>query len=263
MRRWIRNIWRNVLLRIFAIITVIGSAVGWVTDHVAEFTNYQICVYVKKVSDKGICIGEEAYNIVFDDWVKRYNEFAKQHGAPDLNNSAIPVLWYQFFRKGVVLYIPGEFAYLLSYGEGKSWTRYELPIRFVSLYPRTLDDIDEVYLKELHSGERLEHYLSLHRNVLSTKIGITGGIGTLYVENDLEPELGEPIEREKHIYHAGMNVSNKYKLILGAPNQKGDGCNSAIRAVYVLMNQGSAVTGGNYHKHIVNVGGRTLSIGKC
>ncbi len=263
MRRWMGIIWRNVLVRVFAIITVIGSAVGWAADIVAESSNYQICVYVNEVSNKGICIGEEAYNIAFDNWMTQHNEFAQEHGAPDLKNTAIPILWYQFFRKGVVLYIPGEFAYLLSYDEGNSWARYDLPIRFVSLYPRTTDDIDEAYLKELHSGEQFEYYLMLHRNMLSDRVGITGGIGTLFVENDLRQELGEPIEMEKHSYHAGVNVSNSYKLILGAPNQKGTGCNPEIRAIYVLMNQGSGVTRGNYHKHVVNVGGRTLSIGEC
>jgi len=158
---------------------------------------------------------------------------------------------YAFFRKHII----GTLLAISYKAPGKP---------HISLYPEDEEDIDLEYLRKLHDGSRYGQYLSLFEDfVHKDGLGLTGGIGNLYVKHDLWSSLGPPIEREKHTFDSGSYSTPHYTLILGVPRNPNHNCKSWGRDVIELLYHNGNTQAGRYKAIQIRVDKNIFHVGKC
>lgn len=172
------------------------------------------------------------YNIVYEQWKKENGEFIEDNGIPTDAMMPISKLWYQFFERGYVLYNASSNWSVILDSINEEFNIYDNPEALISLYDP--QNIDTELLRTLHAGPRYKQYYQLFQ-----RAKITGGIGTLYVEHDLAPKIGNPISKEMSINDAAYKRGRVYDLLIGAINRQGDTPSSTIRAVFALFHKAS------------------------
>lgn len=212
--------------------------------------------------NREVCLGKAAYDILFEKWRTNAGPGIMIGTVSEIK--AIPALWYQFFEKGIILYIADGFSYVLLY-EPKVWKKFAAPGKpYVSLYPKHEDDINVELLNRLNGGIRFDQYLSLFKDFIhNERLGLTGGIGNLYVKHDLGPMLGQPMEREKHAFDSGSYDTSLYRLILGAPRNPNHNCKSWGRDVIELLGHKNDTNEGEYKTTQIPVGTNIFHFGQC
>lgn len=182
-----------------------------------------------------------------DRWQNQHPDFLKAHGMPGGRHQRLDV-WYQFFVGGIVFYNSSNaWSVILDESDG-TWRRITIDDTHLISHQGGLegtinsncygtDRIDRALFADLipPTGNQREY----NRLIESGKI--VGGIGTLYVREDLWGVLGDPTACEQ-LLRGALYIAGQYELLVDVTNREADSPESSgNRAVIALLGDGKFV----------------------
>jgi hypothetical protein len=161
---------------------------------------------------------------LFEQWMKDQSPLIKQHGYP--GSIAFANVHEQYFQTGLMVYnVSSRWAFLFDLVKG---TYRKVAAPSVQLTPGDARHINEVLFSKLTQGmseENSNRYRKLiesrTQSLNAEAIGITGGIATLYVENELYDFWGGPVENETHAFEVLTGKGRDYEVIIGLRHDAG------------------------------------------
>lgn len=174
---------------------------------------------------------------VLQQWKEEHPDLLQDYGRPGTIQKRIG-LWFQFFARGYALYNVSDSWTVLLDLETLTWTRVENPEALISQHG--VEFIDYNLLEKYRNGRDTEIY----RNLIDSQ-QIIGGIGTIYVRENLFPTFGSPLHSETFINDAVFIEGPLYDLMVAVMNRHTDSEEGKVRAVIVLFRDGK------FKKHTV------------
>ena len=159
----------------------------------------------RKVSDQG----EKA----IEQWRKENAEFIRRYGPPGDSRVQVAV-WYLHFERGLIIYdVSNAWTYILFYETGLYSQVINPKVLITQHHSSSINEaLFESFMRSESSALTREKYKKLLQDRGNKYI--IGGIGTIYVREDLLDELGDPLSTEDYFDDVIQAYGNeKYILI--------------------------------------------------
>jgi hypothetical protein len=168
----------------------------------------------------------------FQQWCEANRGLTSKYGFTNGPQSSEKV-WEQFFEKGRIILSTTNDWTLVLYGEQRKFKKLPNPEAIITggLNNETIND---TYLNELLEKVADAEDRDIYRK-LSLARRIVGGIGTIYIRDELYRHLGKPIEAEYSSGEVLRVQGNGAELLVGVPHQNG----SPFNAVFLLEEEGT------------------------
>ncbi|MDQ3801423.1 MAG: NB-ARC domain-containing protein [Acidobacteriota bacterium] len=154
---------------------------------------------------------------MYRNWVADHDEIVKEQGTP--SEFKFVTIHFQIFSTGAMTYNVTDREAIAYFGQSGTFRR--LPTPDSHLTPGPHPKYNEELLKTLLDGvppEDRDKYESLFfERMLYDRLGIVGGIGTLYMREKLLHDFGSPLSNEKRFDNVLYAKGKNYDLLVGLP----------------------------------------------
>lgn len=155
---------------------------------------------------------------IYQNWKAKHDEIIKEHGEP--TEFKFVSIWYQNFSTGFVAYNVTSREVILFFPLHNTFRK--LPTPGAHITPTNPPTINETLFQSLLNEvppEDRERYRSLvEESVLHGRVGIVGGIATLYIREQLIDDFGPPLINETRYNNVLYAKGKEYDLLIGLPN---------------------------------------------
>lgn len=168
----------------------------------------------------------------FRRWCETNIELASKYGFTNGPQSSQKV-WEQFFEKGrIILSVINDWT-LVFYGEQRTFKRLRNPEAIITGGPHN-ETINDTYLNELLQRVTDKEDRDIYQELSRTR-RVVGGIGTIFIRDNLLRYLGKPLGAEFRSEEVLRVQGNGAELLVGVPHQNG----SSFKAVLLLEEEGA------------------------
>jgi len=191
---------RRLTIIILAILLLIGLVAGFL-----------LYSFTREAPDKQLAVN------MYEHWKANHVSLIKEYGSPtDIN---FVTVWFQNFATGYVAYNVTDREAILFFGQ--TGTFRKLPTPNSILTPGALPNVNDTLLQGLLEGidpeERVLYSSMVYERVRYGRVGILGGIGTLYLQEKLLKDFGPPLANEVRIDNVLHIKGPDYELLVGLP----------------------------------------------
>jgi hypothetical protein len=167
----------------------------------------------------------DSNNIAFQHWCKKNNTLSVKYNFINSLRSRQKI-WEQFFEKGrILLSVTNDWSLIFN-GEQRIFTRLQNPDAIITGGQHN-ETINDTYLKELLRRVSNKKNRDIYTELAHSR-SIVGGIGTIYIREDLFRILGKPLDHE--FYHENvLCVQGKNaELLVGLQHQNASPYKAAL-----------------------------------
>jgi hypothetical protein len=174
---------------------------------------------------------------VFESWVKQHPDIIRQYGVP--KEVKFISVHEQNFTSGYVAYNVTDAWSAWLYSKTKQFKKISNPTKHLTPGSGRVvnEEVFAYVTKGMTESERTRYRLLVDSRVKSADfngIGIIGGIGTLYIDNRLYEDFGDPKENEFFVVDVVYGSADGYEVLAGLRHGLGGTTPDSPKSVYVL-----------------------------
>ena len=180
--------------------------------------------------------------VIYQNWLADHAGVIREYGAP--REFKFVSIHYQIFSTGYVTYnVTDPPEAVLYFAKDKKFRRVRKPSAELTLPPhRVNEELLKALLDSVPPGDREQYEALFWERVRHDRVGVVGGIGILYMQEQLLRDFGRPLFNEKRFDNVLYARGDNYDLIVGLPiGDEGPfaaGDRSPPRKVFVLYKDG-------------------------
>ena len=154
---------------------------------------------------------------VYRNWKENHREVFRYRGEP--TDFKFVTIWFQIFSNGYIAYNVTDAEAFVCLDPTKSFRKLATPGGNLTPGPsnRINEELVERLLARIPADERAQYRSLVYDRFRNGGVSIVGGIGSLYLTEQLFKDLGKPQFNEKRFDNVLYARGKDYELLIGLP----------------------------------------------
>jgi hypothetical protein len=154
---------------------------------------------------------------IYRNWKNNHREVFRRRGEP--TDYKFVTIWFQIFSNGYIAYNVTDAEAFVCFDPTKSFRKIATPGGNLTPGPsnKINEELVERLLARIPAEERAQYRSLIYDRVRNGGVSVVGGIGSLYLTEQLLNDLGKPQFNEKRFDNVLYARGIDYELLIGLP----------------------------------------------